>query len=120
MKPERWHQVRDVLHEAMQMDEAERSVFLDSQYASDPSLRAELNELLAAEGEINSKLPEDPAIADVAQTDTSGFSPILPPGTKLGPYVVQSLIGAGGMGEDRPTGRLALHRYRTARGRDIA
>ena len=99
MKPDRWRQVRDVLHEAMQMDEAERSAFLDSQCASDPSLRVELNELLAAKGEVGSTFLEDPAIAHVVQTDTSDSSSILPAGTKLGPYIVQSLIGAGGMGE---------------------
>ena len=100
MKPERWQQVREVLHEAMQMDEEERSAFLDSQCATDPSLRAELNELLAAEGEIGSSFLEKPAIVHAAaHTDTSDRGAVLPPGTKLGPYVVQSLIGAGGMGE---------------------
>ena len=84
----------------MQMDEEERSVFLDSQCATDSSLRAELNELLAAEGEIGSSFLEKPAIIHAAgHTDTSDGSAGLPPGAKLGPYMVQSLIGAGGMGE---------------------
>ncbi len=100
MKPERWQQVREVLHEAMQMDEEEQSAFLDSQCATDPSLRAELNELLAAEGEIGSSFLEKPAFAHaVFHTDSSDHGTVLPTGTKLGPYVVQSLIGAGGMGE---------------------
>ena len=100
MKPERWQQVREVLHEAMQMDDEERSAFLDSQCATDPSLRAELNELLAAEGEIGSSFLEKPAVVHASEhTDTSERAAVLPPGTKLGPYVVQSLIGAGGMGE---------------------
>ena len=72
MKPERWQQVREVLHEAMQMDEAERSAFLDSQCATDPSLRVELNELLAAEGELGSSFLESPALAHAAvHTGTS-------------------------------------------------
>src|SRR5215813_8500549 len=99
LTPERWKRARDVLNDAMEMDEQERSAFLDSQCASDPSLRVELNELLAAEGEIGSSFLEKPALAHaVAHTNVSSSS-ILPQGTRLGPYVIQFLIGAGGMGE---------------------
>jgi len=94
--PERWQKARDVLHEAMEMDEGDRSAFLDSQCASDPSLRVELNELLAAEDELGSSFLEKPAIAHGASATDST---VLAAGTKLGPYVIQSLIGAGGMGE---------------------
>src|SRR5215472_14256338 len=98
--PARWQRARDVHHEAMQMDEAERSAFLDSQCAGDPSLRVDLNELLAAEGEIGSNFLEQPALAQAAlRTGTLTGHTVLPSGTRLGPYVVQSLIGAGGMGE---------------------
>ena len=99
LTPERWKRARDVLHEAMEMGEGERSAFLDSQCASDPSFRVELNDLLAAQGELGSSLLEKPAVAHVAPTEVSGQTAVLPAGTKLGPYVVQSLIGAGGMGE---------------------
>jgi len=100
LTPERWHRARDILHDAMQMDEEERSDFLDSQCANDRSLRVELKELLAAEGEIGSTFLEEPALVHaVSRTDTNSRTSVLPPGTKLGPYVVQSLIGAGGMGE---------------------
>ena len=87
MRPERWQQVREVLHEAMQMDDEERSAFLDSQCATDPALRAELNELLVAEGEIGPSFLEKPAVVHAAgHTETSG-SQCRPssPGTKLGP-----------------------------------
>ena len=98
MKPERWRQVREVLNKAMQMGEEERCAFLDSQCAADTSLRAEVNELLAAESEIGSSFLEEPAYVYAATaTDTSARGAVLPRGTKLGPYVVQSLIGLGGM-----------------------
>jgi len=100
LTPERWQRARDVLHEAMQMDEEERSDFLDSQCASDPSLRAELKELLAAEGELGSSFLAEPAIVHaVPRIETSERTSVLPSGAKLGSYVVQSLLGAGGMGE---------------------
>jgi serine/threonine protein kinase len=99
LTPERWQQVREVLHQTLQMDEQERSAFLDSRCATDPSLLAELNELLAAEGEVGSSFLEEPAIAHAAHTESSATETVLQPGTKLGPYVVQSLVGAGGMGE---------------------
>jgi Tol biopolymer transport system component len=100
LTPERWQRARNVLHEAMEMEEEDRSAYLDSQCASDPSLRAELKELLDAEGQIDSSFLEKPAMAHASShTHTSDQSSALPPGTKLGIYVVQSLIGAGGMGE---------------------
>ena len=100
LTPERWQRARDVLHEAMEMDAAHRSVFLDSQCAGDLSLRAELKELLAAEGEVASNFLEEPALAQAAaHSEAASISAVLPSGTQLGPYVVQSRIGAGGMGE---------------------
>jgi RNA polymerase sigma factor (TIGR02999 family) len=97
-----WATARVWLHRELsrEMDEQERSAFLDIQCATDPSLRAELNELLAAEDEIGPSFLDRPAIIHAAShTDTYDRRAVLPPGTKLGPYVVQSLIGAGGMGE---------------------
>ena len=74
--PERWQRARDVLHEAMQLDGDERSDFLDSQCAGDPLLRAELNELLAAEGELGSSFLEEPAIASIDQNRTFEGVPV--------------------------------------------
>ena len=91
MKPERWRQVRELLHEAMQMDDEERSAFLNSRCATDPTLRAELNEVLAAESKLGSSFLESPALVHAAvHTDTSATGTVLPPGTRLGPYAVQS------------------------------
>ena len=72
LTPERWQRARAVLHDAMQMDEAEQSAFLDSQCASDPSLRVELTELLAAEGQIGSKFLEEPALAAIRTNTATG------------------------------------------------
>lgn len=99
MTPEQWQQVRDVLHGAMQLEPAERPTFLDQHCRGDSSLREELDRLLAAEGDLASSFLESPPLPQVAVRTDSSSSAVLPSGTKLGSYVLQALIGTGGMGE---------------------
>ena len=67
------------------MNGEERPAFLDSHCASDPSLRIELNELLAAEGELGSSFLEKPAIGQAHSVSSAGGS-VLPPGAALGSW----------------------------------
>ena len=100
MTPERWQQVRDVLHSAMQLPSADRPAFLDRHCNGDTALRKEVDELLAGDDQVLVGFLESPALGQLApQSQPSAASTALPAGTKLGPYVVQSLLGAGGMGE---------------------
>ena len=87
MTPERWAQVNEVLQRAMQLAPEERGAFLDCNCTNDPSLRHEVESLLAAYEEVRSSFLQSPIATD------------LPKGTRLGEYEVQSLLGAGGMGE---------------------
>jgi serine/threonine protein kinase len=99
LTPEQWQQVRNLLHRAMELPPAEQRAFLDRD-CSDPILRAELEILLIAENAVPSNFLESPALAEVkSQLATLPTGGVLAPGTKLGPYVVQALLGAGGMGE---------------------
>ena len=50
MTPERWQQIRDVLHGAMQLPSAGRPAFLDRHSTGDIALRKEVEELLAGDG----------------------------------------------------------------------
>jgi TolB-like protein/Tfp pilus assembly protein PilF/predicted Ser/Thr protein kinase len=100
MTPEHWQEIRNLLHSAMQLKVTERPAFLDQHCCNDPELRQELEALLAAEGELDSSFLESPAIEQVAANPASSSNlSVLAAGTRLGPYVVQSLLGAGGMGE---------------------
>jgi serine/threonine protein kinase len=100
MTPENWQEIRNLLHSAMQLRVEERPAFLDRHCYSDPELRQELDTLLAAGGELDSTFLESPAIEQVASNQASSSSlSMLAVGTRLGPYLVQSLLGAGGMGE---------------------
>jgi eukaryotic-like serine/threonine-protein kinase len=87
MTPERWAEVNDVLHRAMQLAREDRPAFLESACASDSSLRHEVESLLAADEHARSGFLESRPGAGLAK------------GSRLGDYEIQSLLGAGGMGE---------------------
>ena len=65
----------------------ETGAFLNGGCISDPSLRQEVESLLAASDEVRSSFLESPLAVGLAR------------GTRLGEYKVRSLLGAGGMGE---------------------
>ena len=88
MTGERWQEVKAVLESALQLDSAKRSAYLDKACSSDPYLRREVESLLAAEHEAGSSFLE-----------FQGVAKKLEPGTHFGDYEIQSLLGAGGMGE---------------------
>jgi serine/threonine protein kinase/WD40 repeat protein len=83
----------------MELRPAERDAFLDRECASDPSLRKDVDEYLSIEGKLDPEFLEKPAAEQVVRPSTAAGDTILPAGTRLGPYEVQALIGAGGMGE---------------------
>ena len=91
MTPERWQQIRELLHSAMQIPVAERSAFLDSKCSDDPTLRKEVDLFLSAERKVSQEFLESP------EPFTEGISST--PRTRLGPYEIVAFIGAGGMGE---------------------
>jgi eukaryotic-like serine/threonine-protein kinase len=88
MTPERWQQVRTVLEAALPLDSEQRRSYLDQICSSDRALRDEVESLLAADQEAQSSFLQSPPI-----------SKKLEPGIRLGEYEIQSLLGAGGMGE---------------------
>ena len=102
MTPERWQEVQDVLEKALELAPSDRFAFLNRACSSDPSLRQEVETLLASRDDMRSSFLQAPS-----------SSITLAAGTKVGDYEVKSLLGAGGMGE--------VYRARDARlGRDVA
>ena len=99
MTPERWQQVRGILESAMELRDGERSAFLDRQCAGDLTLRQDVDKLLSVDGKLRESFLESPAAAQVAVASTLTSSTALAVGTRLGPYELLTLLGAGGMGE---------------------
>jgi serine/threonine protein kinase/Tol biopolymer transport system component len=88
MTPERWKQVKEVLQEVLDLPTGERPAFLDRACLSDHSLRQEVETLLSSSDAVRSSFLR-----------STTFQMTLAPGTKVGEYEVQSLLGSGGMGE---------------------
>jgi len=86
--PERWRAITEIFHGAIARAAPDREIYLAAACQTDPSLRADVDAMIAAHESGGGDLPA------AAATDLE-----LRPGTQLGVYRVESLIGAGGMGE---------------------
>jgi eukaryotic-like serine/threonine-protein kinase len=96
MTPERWQQVRAMLAGALERAPADRAAYLE-QVSIDPSLRREVESLLAQEKGAEGFL-EAPALEVAAKMLGQGPGQSLI-GAQIGSYQVLSLLGVGGMGE---------------------
>jgi eukaryotic-like serine/threonine-protein kinase len=95
MTPERWQQIKEVLGNVLELDRSRRAAYLAAACAGDPSLRAEVEPLLAAEQHAGTDLLRATLEADGA-TSRADTDPRI--GYRIGPYEIVEPIGEGGMG----------------------
>lgn len=97
MTPERWQQVKEIFHDALERQPQERAQFLDSACSGNTQLRAEVEALISSH-EQSGQFIDAPAYEATAKTlihDSAAYSP----GTHLASYEIVSFISRGGMGE---------------------
>ncbi len=96
MATERWQQIDQLFHAALERPAAARAAFLDEACAGDEALRREIESLLAAHGRTGGFFETPPA--DLA-ADWLGGQPASLIGGRLSRYKILSVLGKGGMGE---------------------
>lgn len=96
LTPERWQQVKGLLAAALEIHPAQRSAYLDKVCAGDPTLRAELDELLAVEQVADPEPLNTSAIVAAFEEGPGAHARV---GRRIGPYQIVEEIGVGGMGE---------------------
>jgi len=116
-----WEKLEAIFHDAIELPESERGLFLDRVCPPSDPLRAELDSLLEAEAPARDLLDTPPArvAADLLNRHAGGLSA----GHRIHDYEIQSLITMGGMGEvylarderlGRPAALKILRRHLTA------
>src|SRR6266699_3745184 len=94
MTPERWRQIEELYHAARERAPADRAALLAE---AEPELRREVEALLAqdASGKILDRPPSD--LLDDLVIDSRLTKVAV--GSQLGPFQIEALLGAGGMGQ---------------------
>src|SRR2546425_1275825 len=97
MDPEQWQQIKILLHSALERAPVERPKFLDQACSGDPTLRSQLEALLASHERTNDfiEMPAFEVMADIL-ADEQRESLV---GRTIGRYQILEQLGAGGMGE---------------------
>ena len=97
MKGEKYHQLEELYHRALEREPDERRAFLEQACGDDLALRREVESLLGYDERAANFIETPPD--DVAAAMLAGVQSRSMPGRTIGHYQILSLLGAGGMGE---------------------
>jgi eukaryotic-like serine/threonine-protein kinase len=101
MKPERWKQIEQLYHAALEREPDERGTFLVQACAGDEVLRREVEELLRYDGAAESFIQGNALAYEARRLEPEELSqtgPPLLPGQSVEAYKILALLAAGGMG----------------------
>jgi eukaryotic-like serine/threonine-protein kinase len=96
MIPERWDEVKDKLHVALELEAAQRNAYLKDLGTFDPELRRELESLIASHEEAGTAFLNASAPHPILELDDK---PAALTGERIGAHQIVERIGVGGMGE---------------------
>jgi eukaryotic-like serine/threonine-protein kinase len=97
MNAQRWQQVNDLFHSAVERSPQERAAFVDEACHGDESLCREVKSLLASHEQTKNFI-ESPAFETAPELLISDRAGAMI-GELIGHYLIERLIGVGGMGE---------------------
>ena len=106
MRDQRWQRIEELYHAALDRHPSKRAAFLQAECAGDDTLLRDVESLLA-EGDAEQFLAT-PAIEVLGREMAASRDMLI--GRDIGPYQIQSLLGAGGMGEVYRARDTKLHR----------
>jgi serine/threonine protein kinase len=100
MSDDRWSQVEELYHAALEVSPEQRAAFLGNRAGHDGELLREVESLLA-QHQNKDTVFDEPAWTDSGPNSepASPKEPLLASGAVLGPYRITALLGAGGMGQ---------------------
>jgi serine/threonine-protein kinase len=99
MITDRWERVFRLFDAALALPVSERATFLATECADDSSLREEVQALLDADGLADGFLSRWPGSRSRSSGASAPASETYSAGARLGAFLIESFIGAGGMGE---------------------
>ena len=93
MTPDKWTLVKDIFSEAVELSPEARSLFIQERSGGDEAVVREVTALLQSDAEVENFI-EEPAV-DISRLLADETELI---GKKIGPYLIESEVGRGGMG----------------------